>query len=100
MSDMITTYLGTYDEFEEELVIEILTDHGIYATPKHETTETEGTPYPTILSDRGIILVDATRVDDAKRILDEELPAHLESIRQAMEQLENTPDDQEDEGGD
>jgi hypothetical protein len=93
----VTAYLGTYDDFQQELVIEILTEHGIFATAKTPTTENEHSAYPAVFSDRGVVLVDADRVDEAKRIINEELPAHLASIAEAMEALENAPDEADEE---
>ncbi len=98
MSDVITTYLGTYEDFEEELVLEILRDHDIYAVPKHDSTENDHSAYPMAFTDRGVIFVNAGRVDEARRILAEELPAHLASIQQAMEALDNEPDEPETDG--
>ena len=33
-------------------------------------------------------MVDATKVDEARRVITEELPKHLESIRESMDELE------------
>lgn len=98
MSDVVTTYLGTFEDFEEELVLEILRDHDIHATSKHDTTENDHSAYPSMFSDRGVILVDAARLDEAKAILAEELPQHLASIQAAMEELANADVEPEPDG--
>lgn len=93
--DTVTTYLGTFDEFEEALVLEILEDHDIYAFAKNDPTEPEHSAYPSMMSDRGVLMVDAARVEDAQRILAEELPQHLASIRDAMADMQRIADDAE-----
>ena len=91
--DVLTTYLGTFDEFEVELVLEILHDHGIHAYAKNDPTQNEHSQYPAMFTDRGVLMVEAARADEAHAILDRELPQHLASIREAMAQLESAPDD-------
>jgi hypothetical protein len=39
-------------------------------------------------SERGVILVDATKVEEARKVITDQLPEHLESIRQSMEAME------------
>jgi hypothetical protein len=91
--DLRTTYLGRYNEFEAEIVLELLREAGIFAFAKHEGTEPDHYYYSKLMeSERGVVMVDAAHVDEAKRIIAEELPKHLQSIQEAMDQLEQPPD--------
>jgi len=90
--DVRTTYLGRFDEFEAQIVIELLEEAGIFAYTKHNPTDNDHFQYaPSLESERGVIQVDATKKEEARRIIEEELPKHLESIRESMEQLEEDP---------
>ena len=84
-----TTYLGRFDEFEAQIVLELLEEAGIFAYAKHEPTDNDHFQYsPMMESERGVIQVDATKVEEARRVISEELPKHLESIRESMDALE------------
>jgi len=84
-----TTYLGRFDEFEAQVVLELLEEAGIFAYSKHDPTDNDHFMYSSLMeSERGVILVDTTKVDDARRVIKEELPKHLESIRESMDALE------------
>jgi hypothetical protein len=84
-----TAYLGKFDEFEAQIVVELLEDAGILAYTKVSPTDNEHVFYaPQIESERGVVLVDATKVEEARRVVDEELPKHLESIRESMDAME------------
>ena len=84
-----TAYLGRFDEFEAQIVLELLEDAGIFAFNKHDPTDNDNVFYSKIMeSERGVILVDATKVDEARKVISEELPKHLQSIRESMEALE------------
>lgn len=88
--DVRTAYLGRFDGFEAQIVLELLEDAGIFAYTKHEPTQNDHVMYsPLLESERGVILVDATKVDEARTVISEELPKHLESIRKSMDALEN-----------
>lgn len=87
--ELRTAYLGRFDEFEAQIVLELLEDAGIFAISKISQTENDYNAYaPLLESDRGVILVDSTKVDEARKVIDEELPKHLESIRESMAKLE------------
>ena len=87
--ELRTAYLGRFDEFEAQIVLELLEDAGIFAISKIGQTENDYNAYaPLLESDRGVILVDAARVDEARKVISEELPKHLESIRESMEALD------------
>jgi transcription initiation factor IIE alpha subunit len=91
--DLRTAYLGRYNEFEVEIVLELLQDAGIFAFAKHQGTEPDHFTYSKLMeSERGVVIVDASRVDEARKLLAEELPKHLKSIQEAMDQLELPPD--------
>ena len=84
-----TAYLGRFDEFEAQIVLELLEDAGIFAYSKLSPTDNDNFVYAPILeSERGVILVDATKIDEARTVISEELPKHLESIRESMDELE------------
>jgi hypothetical protein len=83
-----TAYLGKFDAFEAQIVLELLEEAGIFAYTKHDLTENENVFYsPQMESERGVILVDAAKLEEARRVVSEQLPEHLESIRQAMDKL-------------
>jgi hypothetical protein len=87
--DTRTTYLGRFDEFEAQVVLELLEEAGIFAYSKHDQTENDHFMYSSLMeSERGVILVDATKVEEARRVISEELPKHLESIRESMAAME------------
>ena len=84
-----TAYLGKFDEFEAQIVVELLEDAGIFAYTKVGPTDNEHVFYaPQMESERGVVLVDATKAEEARRVVDEELPKHLESIRESMDAME------------
>ena len=85
-----TTYLGKFGDFEAQIVLELLQDAGIFAYTKHEMTDNQNVFYsPQMESERGVIQVDATKVDEARRVISDELPKHLASIRESMEAMES-----------
>ena len=87
--DVRTAYLGRFDEFEAQIVLELLEEAGIFAFTKHDPTENDHFQYsPLMESERGVIQVDATKVEEARRVIKEELPKHLESIRESMDAME------------
>jgi hypothetical protein len=84
-----TAYLGRFDEFEAQIVLELLEDAGIFAHSKIAQTENDYNAYtPLLESDRGVILVDSKKIDEARTVIAEELPKHLESIRKSMDELD------------
>jgi hypothetical protein len=84
-----TTYLGRFDEFEAQIVLELLEEAGIFAFAKHDLTQNDNIQYSKLMeSERGVILVDAAKVEEARRVVSEELPKHLESIRESMDAME------------
>jgi len=84
-----TAYLGRFDEFEAQIVLELLKDAGIFAFSKHDPTDNDHVMYSNIMeSERGVVLVDATKVEEARVVISAELPRHLESIRKSMDELD------------
>ena len=84
-----TAYLGRFDEFEAQIVLELLEDAGIFAYTKHDPRENDHFQYSSLMeSERGVILVDATKVEEARAVITQELPKHLQSIRESMDALE------------
>lgn len=83
-----TALLGSFADFEADVVLQILEANGIYAIPKNPTTESEHAPWPGVtMSSRGMILVDAERLDEARAVITEELPRYIASL------IEDGPDD-------
>lgn len=97
--DFLTAYLGKYNEFEAPVVIEILADAGIRAFAKNDLTEPEHSQYAPFFSDAGVVLCDAARVDEARALVEEELPKHLASVREQMQRMELGEFDVEDDDG-
>jgi hypothetical protein len=90
VGEMRTAYLGRFAEFEVDIVIELLGDAGITAFTKHPPGEPDHRQYgPGVDSDFGTVLVDATKLDEARKIINEELPKHLQSIQEEMDRLAN-----------
>ena len=95
--DTRTVYLGRFDEFEAQIVVELLEGAGIFAYTKVGPTDNEHVFYaPQMESERGVVLVDATKADEARRLITEELPKHLESIRESMDAMEHGEQPQDD----
>jgi hypothetical protein len=89
-----TVVLGVFEDFECELVMEILQAHRIYAFPARPLHDAGHSPYPFPgMTTAGTILVDATRAVEARRIIDQELPEHMDSIRDAMAVIDPDDDD-------
>lgn len=92
--DVRTTVLGEFPDFECELVLTILDERGIYAYPAQPLKEPSHSQYPMPgMSSHGIIMVDTTRADEARRLIDEELPVHLASIADAMDEIGSEDED-------
>jgi len=88
-AEIKTAFLGRFGDFEAQIVLELLEDAGIFAYTKHNLTDNQNVFYsPQMESERGVILVDATKVDEARAVVSEQLPKHLESIRESMDALE------------
>ena len=84
-SEVRTAFLDRYAEVEAEVVLEILADAGIFAMRKEQPGGSHS-PYP--MHEGVVVLADAARVDEARQVVAERLPEHLESIRAAMEDLD------------
>jgi hypothetical protein len=83
-----TVHLGSFDPLEAPLVIELLAEHDIVAYSKSPLDQAESTPYPQIFRDsgRGRLFVDATKLQEAKRIVEEELPERIAEMQRALEE--------------
>lgn len=87
--DVRTAYLGSFGKFEAEIVLDILRDAGIFAFNKHALTEPDRHAYsPLLESESGRILVDAARLDEARALIERQLPEHMRSIEAAMLTIE------------
>lgn len=98
-----SAYLGRYDEYEADLVVDILQGAGVRAFPKIRRTDPYFSEYGrSFATDLGVVMVDAARLDDARRIVAEELPRQLEAIALEMDALAmgmEEPDDAEEDDG-
>ena len=83
-----TAHLGYFDPLEAPIVLDLLHEHGIFAFSKAPLDQAEGMPYGTIFGDsgRGRIFVDATQLDEARRIIEQELPARIDELQRALEE--------------
>lgn len=83
-----TAHLGSYDPFEAPLVLDLLEEYGIFAFSKSPLDQAEGQPYGRIFGDsgRGRIFVDASRVDEARRLVEEELPKRIAELQAALDE--------------
>lgn len=88
-AEIRTALLGRYERLEEEIVLEILAEHGIYAMPKNDPHESAHADlYGPGFSVHGEILVDARRLADARALITQELPKHIAAIAESMEAME------------
>lgn len=83
-----TAHLGSFDPLEAPLVIELLAEHGIVAFSKTPLDQADAAPYGTIFGDsgRGRLFVDASRLAEARRIVDEQLPERIADMQRALEE--------------
>lgn len=83
-----TAHLGYFDPLEAPIVIDLLHEHGIFAFSKAPLGEPEGQPYGGIFGDssRGRIFVDASRLADAKRVIEENLPDRIAEMQRALDE--------------
>lgn len=83
-----TAHLGLFDPLEAPIVLDLLHEHGIFAFSKAPLDQAEGQPYGAIFGDsaRGRIFVDAARLAEARRIVENELPARVAEMSRALEE--------------
>jgi hypothetical protein len=81
-----TVFLGRFDPLEVPIVIEALTEHGIFATTKAALESDSSSIYPFLDDGRGTLLVDRSRLDDARRIIAEEVPRRIAELRAGLEE--------------
>jgi len=99
--DFRSAYLERYDEYQADLVVEILTGAGIRAFTKIRRTDPYFSEYGRgMTTDLGVVMVDAARIDDARRVVAEELPRQLEAIALEMDSMVIEMDEAEDRDGD
>lgn len=85
--DIQTTFVGRFDPLEVPIILELLREHGIFAMTKVSLEDAESeTGYPFLNEGRGSLLVDRTRVDEARRIISEEVPRRIEELRAGLEE--------------
>jgi hypothetical protein len=101
-----TVQLGAFDPLEAPIVIDLLAERGIFAFSKARLDQAESQPYGTIFGDmgRGRIFVDAARIEEARRIVKDELPQRIAEYQRALDEgfaseemlVEPNEDDEED----
>jgi hypothetical protein len=98
--DFRSAYLGRFNEFEVPIVLDILAEGGIRAFSKNNPSDSAHNQYghQMFFSDVGVVLVDAARVDEARALVDEELPKYVESARETMSRMEEGDFDSEPNG--
>lgn len=76
MSDDRTAYLGRFDPIVIPIILDLLADQGIRAMTKlpHDQPPRGGYNFFHVSTGADEVLVDADRVDDARRIVNEQLP--------------------------
>lgn len=75
MSDTLrTAFLGRFDPLVIPILLDMLGDEGIYATTKLPHDQPAQSEYNMFSSGADHVLVDAARLDDARRLVDERLP--------------------------
>lgn len=84
--DTHTAFVGRFDPLEVPIIIEALTEHGIFATTKSALENDSGNIYPFLDDGRGSLLVDRARLDDARRIIAEEVPKRIAELRAGLEE--------------
>ncbi len=83
-----TAHLGHFEPLEAPIVLDLLHEHGIFAFSKAPLDSAESQPYGSIFGDssRGRIFVDADKVDEARRLIQEELPERIAEMQRALEE--------------
>lgn len=94
-----SAYFDRYDEYQADLVVEILNGAGIRAFTKVRRTDPHFSEYGRWTTDLGVVMVDAARIDEARQVVEAGLPEQLAAIAREMDSMEMGPD-QEDVGGD
>jgi hypothetical protein len=79
-----TVFVGHFDPLEVPIILEALAEQGIFAMTKSSLDDEGSTAYPMLNDGRGSLLVDRARFDDAKRIIDTEVPQRIEELRAGL----------------
>jgi hypothetical protein len=79
-----TVFVGHFDPLEVPIILEALAEQDIFATTKSSLDDEGSTAYPMLNDGRGSLLVDRARLDDAKRIIDTEVPQRIEELRAGL----------------
>jgi hypothetical protein len=75
-----TSYVGRYDPLEMPIILDVLREHDIFATTKIALDENESGQYSFLNQGRSTLLVEQTRVDEAKRLIATEVPQRLKEM--------------------
>ncbi|HVL89275.1 MAG TPA: hypothetical protein VM841_03460 [Actinomycetota bacterium] len=86
MNDTLrTAYLGRYDPLVIPILLDMLRDEGIYSTTKLPHDQPARGEYAMFSSGADQVLVDASRLDEARRLVDERLPQILAEMSSGLD---------------
>ncbi len=91
-----TAFAGHFDPLEVPIIIEALAEHGIFATTKATVESETAGIYPFLDDGRGALLVDGSRLDDARRIIAEDVPQRIAELRAGLEEGDHPDASRED----
>lgn len=75
-----TAFLGRFNPLVVPILLEMLDGEEIFATTKAPPDEPNYTPYGLLDDNLHEVLVDASKVQEARRLVDERLPEILEAL--------------------
>ena len=83
-----TVHLGQFHPLEAPIVLDLLHEHGIFAFSKAALDQAESQPYGNIFNDsaRGRIFVDVAKLDEAKRLIADELPERVDQMSRSLDE--------------
>ncbi|MCA1831723.1 MAG: hypothetical protein ABR548_08845 [Actinomycetota bacterium] len=79
-----TVHLGRFDPLEAPIVLDLLHEHGIFALSNAAADQAEGSV--TDDAAHGRIFVDAAKLDEARRLIEEELPDRIEQMSRSLDE--------------
>lgn len=72
--ELRTAFLGRFDPLLIPVLLDMLRDDGIFAATKLPYDQPAASEYNMFSSGADVVLVDAARIEDARRLVDERLP--------------------------
>ena len=80
-----TAFLGRFDPLLVPVILDVMAEHGIFAMTKVMLDQPSGEAYPFLNEGRREILVDAARIDEARRLVEFTVPRRLAELRADLE---------------